>query len=178
MKLRIGALALIFSLIISLSGCQNDVNYNRQDGNKDLKTKFITSVTSDPRTSAKMTKLSEYACDIDSDSKEESIELYTAAQRNAKGEMIWDDGQKWLLVVVDENNFYPLYSDYLQLGQLYFSVDTSGEKNLPTIRMIMTTGAGLKLTEYSFDKEKAEFKMTTPYDAGALNVFFSSIPNY
>lgn len=178
MKFRIGVLALVFSLVISLSGCQKDVDNKNQVEGKDSKTKFITSVTSDPRTSGKMTKLREFAYDIDSDNKEEKIELYTAAQRDAKGEIMWDDGQKWLLVVVDENKFYPLYSDYLQLGQLYFSVDTSGEKNLPNIKMLMTTGAGLKLTEYSFDKEKAEFKMTTPYDAGALNVFYSSIPNY
>lgn len=58
--------------------------------------------------------------DVDSDGKDESVELYTSAQRGPDGLMGWDDGQRWLLLVRKEGKIFPLFNDYVQRGQIEF----------------------------------------------------------
>lgn len=49
------------------------------------------------------------------------IELYTSAQRDDRGEMMWDDGQEWALVARDGNFIYPLFEKkYVQIGEVSF----------------------------------------------------------
>lgn len=103
--------------------------------------------------------------DADLDGKDESIELYTSAQRGKDGFMEWDDGQRWLLLVSDEGNKFPLFSDYLQLGQLEFWVGifnksgiTSSNVELERHIYVMRTGNGIQLSDYYWDKQKQGFK--------------------
>lgn len=136
----------------------------------------ITAVQDDP-SGDMQTKLSEFSIDFDEDGVEEIVALYKATERYTDGEMMWDDGQQWLLVVEDDDVYYPLYKDYVQLGQCSFEVYYDDENNL-NINFIMDTGMGTKVSNYSFLKEKSGFVKKVVYDTGAINKVFSSVPLY
>jgi hypothetical protein len=171
MKIHFSVIAVILSLMILLSGCQKEDNHHENQ-------QSIAAVTNDPRQNEQMVKLKVFSFDIDSDGKAESIELYVAAEQSGTGEILWDDGQKWLLVVVDEDRYYPLYSELLQLGRLYFNVATTDGKEMPDIFALLSAGAGLKIIRYTFDKERKVFQKEISYDSGAINRYYTSIPSY
>ncbi|MDD2421695.1 MAG: hypothetical protein PHU78_06105 [Heliobacteriaceae bacterium] len=132
----------------------------------------------DPKKTERWTMLSEVYVDLNLDGKEEHLGLFTTAERDKKGNMMWDDGQKWLLVVQDEQKFYPLFSEYVQLGSVYFNVAAYGEKEPPKVTVIVSTGSDLKLTNYSYAKDKDGYQEEPLYDSKAINRIFTSLPEY
>lgn len=84
------------------------------------KVETIQAVAEGTITTENLTLLERMYEDVDSDGKDESIELYTSAQRGPDGFMEWDDGQRWLLLVRKEGEIFPLFNDYVQLGQIEF----------------------------------------------------------
>lgn len=170
---------MVLCLIFAVLGCQAKTN-DKVDSleNKEAELKIISAVEVDPRTSEYATKLSEFAYDFDLDNEEEKIELYTVAGRDEKGNMLWDDGQNWLLVVADKDKYYPLFSRYVQLGQLYFSFSTIGEDRTPVVTAFITDHCGMQTIDYVYNREKEYFQEKTVYEASDRNVFFNSIPNY
>lgn len=84
------------------------------------KVETIQAVAEGTITTENLTLLERMYEDVDSDGKDESVELYTSAQRGPDGFMEWDDGQRWLLLVRKEGEIFPLFNDYVQLGQIEF----------------------------------------------------------
>lgn len=119
-----------------------------------------------------LTLLDSVKVDIDNDNKEEIIELYTTAQRDKKGEMMWDDGQKWFLLVHDEDKEYILFDEYVQIGTLEFWVFTS--KNDYHILTLQTGSAVLKLSDYTYDIERESFVKKDIFNPEFLNVIHGS----
>lgn len=115
---------------------------------------------------AGLTLLERMYADLDNDTKDESIELYTSARRGKDGLMEWDDGQRWLLLVRDEGKGFPLFDDYVQSGQIEFWVvnfnksritgpnDVDLEKHI----YVMNTGNMMKLSDYYWDQNNLHFK--------------------
>jgi hypothetical protein len=124
-----------------------------------------------------VTKLSDFTLDLDEDGLEEKIQLYTTAGRAEDGSMAWDDGQNWLLLIEDGDNYYPLFQKYVQLGTVYFNI-WYDEKKTPKINVIVSTGAGLNVINYTYDKKENGYLSEKIYDAGNIEFMFSSIPNY
>jgi len=119
------------------------------------------------------TILDSYDYDIDGDGEEETIALYTTAQRDSNGEIMWDDGQVWLLAVHDSDKDYELYNNYLQLGSLQFYVFTSADSF--HITTVENTTAGLKLVDYIFNKEDNSFTPKIHYNIlGDVNMLHIS----
>lgn len=58
--------------------------------------------------------------DTDSDGDKESIELYTSAQIAPDGQMGWDTGHQWILLVRKGEEVFPLFDDHVQYGELQF----------------------------------------------------------
>jgi hypothetical protein len=112
------------------------------------------------------------------DNTEEKIELYTAAGRDEKEEMLWDDGQKWLLVVLKEGKAYPLLSKYVQLASVYFSVSNNAEGEVSNINIILNTGAGFSIRTYAFNTEKDGFAGGIVYTSKDTNIVHDSTPSY
>lgn len=139
---------------------------------------IIEAVKEDPRTSEYPTKLEDFSFDYDQDNKEEKIELYTAAGRYKDGNILWDDGQNWLLVVVDGDKYYKLFSGFVQLSNIYFTFSTIGEDRTPNITFIYNTQCGLQVIECLYNKEKDCFETEIVYQAPTKNVYYSSIPGY
>lgn len=132
----------------------------------------------------KLTKVSQYSYDIDDDAVQEDIILYTTAEVNDKGEIIWDDGQNWSLFVEDGEQVYKLFDQYVQLGSAYFEFSeyymNSGK--IPTITLLVSEGAQFYLRNYSYDKANKNFTQELLYtsedktDAG-ISKLFSSMPD-
>ena len=108
-----------------------------------------------------LTLLDTMDVDADNDGQDERIELFTSAKREESGKMGWDDGQRWLLLVNDEEKKFPLFDDYVQNGQLEFWVsvinkfekspplDTDLEKHI----YVLHTGNGFQLYGYLWNKQ-------------------------
>lgn len=122
---------------------------------------------------ADLSLLDSYIMDFNEDGTDETISLYTAAERDANGDMAWDDGQNWTLVVGGTDHDYLLFNDYVQLGTIKFYVYTSDDDFY--ITTIQTGTASLKLTEYRFDKESKNFVSNVKFETtGNVNMLHSS----
>ena len=128
--------------------------------------------SSDKLDTSELTLLDSTSLDFNRDGKKEVISMFTTAQRDADGEMMWDDGQKWFLLVNGEDNEYVLFDDYVQLGMLEFWVFTS--KDDYHIMTLQTGSAVLKLSDYTYDHEKGSFVKRDIFNPEFLNVIYNS----
>lgn len=119
------------------------------------------------------TLLDSYKFDINEDGTEETIGLYTTAQRDSKGEIMWDDGQIWILAVHGKDKDYELFNSYVQLGGIQFYVFTADDTF--HITTVENTTAGLKLTDYLYNKAENSFTPEIHYDVlGDVNMLYVS----
>lgn len=139
---------------------------------------IIKAIESDPRTNEYPTKLNEFSFDLDLDNEEEKIELYTAAGHGPDGKMLWDDGQKWLLVVVDNNRYYPLLSEFVQAGQVYFSLSKVGEQMISQVNVFVLTQGGMRIIDFVFNNENEYYEGEVVYRPKEKVEYYTSIPSY
>ncbi len=100
------------------------------------------------------TLLDSAATDLDGDGAPERIELYAAVERDDEGRLMWDDGQRWALVVRDGDLVYHLVNELVQLGELSFwLVDPMGGAR-PAIVVQRATGAGVRVEKFVY-RERA-----------------------
>lgn len=117
----------------------------------------------------RLTLLDDSSIDIDQDGQVESVELYTAAEKDSKGQIGWDDGQPWLLRVTDGENEYILFDDYVQLGDLNYWLYTTAENEVH-ITTMQTSGAGFLITDYKFGSEKGRFERNIVFNPKSVNL--------
>ena len=155
-------LLLAFSLSIGIIGCTK-----APIDNKVVESKEIPST--DKIDVSNLTLLDEYLFDFDEDGEEERIAMYTAAEKDENGEIVWDDGQNWLFLVQDTDKDYVLFDDYVQLGNIDFYVYTLEDDFY--IDTVQVGTANLTLKSYHYDKDKNSFIMTVPYNTtGNVNM--------
>lgn len=146
---------------------------NEDKTQKEEKEKYTAIYPStDKLDTSELTALDKFNTDIDGDGKEEAIDLYTAAQRDSKGEIAWDDGQKWFLLVRDEDKEYVLFDEYVQLGTIKFWTYTS--KDEYHILTLQDGTSVFKLCDYTYDKEKDSFIKKEIFNPEFLNVIYGS----
>ena len=117
--------------------------------------------------------LDSYIIDFDNNGTDETISLYTAAEKDSKGEIMWDDGQNWKLLVEGTDKDYVLFDDYVQLGSIKFYVYTSDDDFY--ITTIQAGTASLTITEYRFNKESNSFISNVKFETkGNVNMLHSS----
>jgi|GEM_PF-1674867 len=139
---------------------------------------YVEKVSADPKGAEGWTELAAYEGDLDGDGQDEQLLLYTSAERDSKGNIMWDDGQKWLLSVEDGSGFYPLFHEYVQLGSVYFNVAGFENSPIPKVTVLLSTGAGMTLNHYSYEPEQKGFRIEPVYDSKAVNRLFTSLPEY
>jgi hypothetical protein len=122
------------------------------------------------------TLLDSTSVDVDADGAAERIELYTAAERDRAGRVMWDDGQRWLLVVRDGEAAYPLFDGYVQLGHLAFWV-VEGVAGPPTVVVQEQTGAGIRTHGLVHDPAAGGFVRTQALEVTG-NVVHASSPAF
>lgn len=113
------------------------------------------------------TVMQDFSTNFDADDNDERITLYTSALRTA-GEMGWDDGQRWLLTVQDEEGIYVLFDDYVQMEHLEVFVYSSIEDGLFRITVMKEGHSTLKMTDYTYHSDKKVFVEEVLYDAGSI----------
>ena len=115
---------------------------------------------------ADLTLLERMYFDVLNDGRDESIELYTSAERCPDSLMGWDTGQRWLLLVRNEDKVFPLFDDWVQYGQIEFSVvafnnfQVAGPEgaDLETHIYVMQNGQSISLFDCYWDKKNQYFK--------------------
>lgn len=167
-KIKILSLLVLIFLFLGIWGCnvQEEKDSNSQEG-------LITAVD-DSISTEELTLLDAYEYDFDDDGELESIELYTRAEKDEKGEIMWDDGQEWLLLVRDGEQKYILFNQYVQLGKIQYWVYTAGKDNDFHITTIQPGSASLLLTEYTFDKDKQAFKKKEIFNPENVNLLYNN----
>lgn len=119
--------------------------------------------------------LKRYSCDLFETGEDAEIVLYTSAYTE-DGEVIWDDGQNWVLEVSDgEGGYYTLLDRYVNNGNIYFEVSEL-ENEKKAINVFIKTGAGLEVKQYTYGENG--FVETSLYNSGSINTLYSSIPYY
>lgn len=131
-----------------------------------------------------MTKTYSAAYDINSDGIEENISLYIGAQTDKHGILMLEDSNRWIFEVSDGLSAYTLYDSNISHGALYAEIseyygEDGGE--IPVLSLIKSTGAGLNITNYTYNKDgggfmKSEIFSTDKLSSGGINRISSSIP--
>ena len=165
-------------LSISLCACSND-------NTEKINNQYITSLDRLPEDYKNYTASNEYVTDLNFDKVDDRIVLYTDAELTKDG-FNKNDGNNWKLIVFDGNDskVYELFSDYVQLGNVYFQVADyfKNGKPIPTITFFESTGAGLKIINFVYEESKGFLKEII-YDSSkrsdnGINLKYSSIPIY
>lgn len=99
--------------------------------------------------------------DINNNGEDETISMYTRAEKDSNGEIMWDDGQDWIILVEGKDNDYILFNEYVQLGTIQLFVYTIEDDFY--ITTVHSGTANLKITEYKFNSETEEFEASVPF---------------
>lgn len=141
----------------------------------------ITGTEPEDRTD--WTKTYSAAYDIDGDGPEENISLYINAATDENGILMPEDSNRWIFEVNDGISIYKLFDSEISNGSLYAEIseyyDNDGE--YPVLSLIKSTGAGLNIINYTYNKdaggfEKSEVFSTDALSSGGINRISSSIP--
>lgn len=156
MKPNIKYIVLILSLMLSifLAGCMNENTENENNQIVDENKKEVIS-SSPVEDFSQLTLLESFNYDYDLDGTEEAINLYTSAQKNSDGEIMWDDGQIFKLIIHDDDKIFILFDEYVQLGKINYYVYL--ENDIFTITVISPRTASFTVTDYVFDKDTNSF---------------------
>ena len=100
------------------------------------------------------------AIDLDRDGAAELVELYAAVQRDERGRLMWDDGQRWALIVRDGDAVYPLFDGFVQLGTVAFWLVDPLDGRPPVILTEVAAGAGVRVERFIYDAEERGFVST------------------
>ena len=176
MRTQLWVLDMLLAMSLVLSGCQ--VGRSDTTTDPDTEQMIIQGCEIDPRSDASWTKIEEFEFDLTNDGQTDFIGLYTMAAQDAKGNFMWDDGQQWLLMVQAGDKFYPLLAEYVQLGNVYFTVSQEMEDLKSKITVLVPTGANLKLESFTYDVEQQGFVQEMLYDSPEDNFLYNSIPAY
>lgn len=151
-----------------------DLVENSMSENPDNNHPFLQEIVAEDVISMDgLTLLDEYIIDFNSDGYDEKIAMYVAAERNDSGEIMWDDGQRWVLVVHGDNKDYVLYDDYVQLGSIQFNVFTANDEFNIVTKSVRT--ASLDVSQYKYNESNDSFIQTIPYSVdGNVNMLHSS----
>lgn len=175
-------LLFIITVILLFSVCACD---KAAEGNKTDNIAYIAAVDTLPKDYEDYTVSNEFVTDINSDGTDDKITLYTDAELSEEG-LERNDGNTWALVVSDgaTSKVYELFSEYVQLGSVYFQVADyfKDGKPVPTITLYVSTGAGLKIMNFVYENEKG-FLTENIYDSSeksesGINLKYSTIPVY
>lgn len=186
-RFKVILMFMLFTLIISGCGKEKTPANEKPIGGVEENSHTMqveVKAQSLPASVADMIEVTSYVGDTDADGIDEKIVLATSAERNVKGEFLWNDGQNWALYVEDgQDGTYVLLNEYVQAGNVYFDVSDYYLKDgaKPVILVTVSTGAGLSIKKYAFEKERTAYIEEIVFDTknvteGGINRRFSSIP--
>lgn len=124
-----------------------------------------------------LTLLDSYSIDIYGDEEDETISMYTDAEKDPEGNIMWDDGQTWKMIVEGMSDSFILFDDYLQLASVEYFIYTIDEDFY--ISTVNSGTANLTMTEYKYNKENNTFeKAVKSNTSGNVNMIHKSISGF
>lgn len=166
------SLALL-TLVLSV-GCMNP-EPEKPDSNQPEKNKKFIEASKELRDINELTLLDEYEIDLEGDGQMENVQMYTAAQKDPSGNIMWDDGQNWLLTVRGEDREYVLFEGYVQLGEIKYWAYTAGSDSKLHITTLQPGSASLQLMDFAYDSDKDGFEGTEIFNPENVNLMHSSV---
>ena len=153
-------LAILFlSVFCLLIGCQ------QSDAGLDTGSVQITPADQVHVESLTLLERIEYS--LVPEEKRASVELYTSAPIADDGQMGWDSGDQWTLLVRQEEQVFLLYDEYVQYGEVQFwisSLNTNEVESPETedldhhIYVMVTTGVGFTMYDYVWNGAEGCFQ--------------------
>lgn len=127
--------------------------------------------------------MAQYEFDFNGNGEDDILTLYTSAQRDKKGDMMWDDSQWWVLELkADNENGVRNLFDARVSGSVYMNVsDFYGEDSQKVVTLFISGNSSDEIREYRFDKEN--YTQTIAYTtnkaaAEGISKLYSSVPAY
>lgn len=103
-----------------------------------------------------------------------TVRIYTSAE-TIDGEIIWDDGQQWVVEISDtDGGYYVLMDQFITNGSVYFDVTEADGKT--AVNVFTKSCTGMDIKQYTYGKNG--FIETTLYSPGTANMLYSSLPDY
>jgi len=163
---------------------ENDVPEKKKEETEtkgeDKKTNTLTKVKKKGSSSAEgMNEIKTYSGFISSEDDEDEITLYTDADEE-DGEIMWDDGNEFLLEIKSaDGEYYTLFDGRVSLGYIYFDVADIDGKMYVLVKNISTASLDTDV----FTVKDGVWYETNELDLNDLknsdiNVFYSSAPGY
>lgn len=143
-------------------------------GSEDVDVEETTTISKEEKFNTEdLTLLDSFNVDVTGNGIEEIISMYTDAEKGPDGEIMWDDGQDWVILVEGEDGDYVLFNEYVQIGSIDFFVYTIDEDFY--VSTLQSGTANLSLTEYKFNRDKEEFKSSVKFATeGNVNMIYTS----
>lgn len=98
--------------------------------------------------------------------------MYTSAQKDSDGSYLWDDGNKWVIEVEKDGEYYTLLNKYVQCGTVNY-VTGEDEKGECVITAVTGTNTCLTIEKYTYNG--TAFEGQTVYNSGILNIKGSTL---
>lgn len=126
--------------------------------------------------------LGQYAVKIEGIDEDAEVNLYTSAERDKKGELMWDDSQEWVLDVETAFGTYVLYDERIN-GQAYMKVIKSynDDSDETIINLHIYANTYNEIREYRFGGEFFEERIlytTDETSTQGISELYTSIPSY
>jgi len=159
---KLFALPPALLLVFSLAACGGTPDSGRQNSTASER---ITPAEQVNVESLTLLERTEYA--FASDGEDAGVELYTSAAVAEDGQMGWDTGEQWTLLVRQGEQVFPLYDEYVQYGEVQFWISSLNPKDIDSpeteelehhIYVAVTAGAGFTMYDYAWDPDDGCFQ--------------------
>ena len=111
--------------------------------------------------------------DVTGDVVIDQINLYTSAVKDEAGNIMWDDGQYFLVSLNDGERTFILFNERVQIGRVYYSIFNSDENGL---FVTVSTFAGISFIEFTYSQEEKYFISKTVFETGDINIIHNTLP--
>jgi hypothetical protein len=116
--------------------------------------------------------------DVDGDGADEGIQLLATVERNERGELLWEDGHHWAVIVADDSVRYPLFERFLPRVRAELLVLRQDADDAPVI-VVRTTPTSctpeeqtfaLSVAKFTFDRVRGGFVEEAEVEASGTGV--------
>lgn len=166
--LALVAISLVYVYSSEKNPTDNEPNQNIETNNE-VDNQTIEPIFAGDVDISQYTLLEEYIVDFNNDAVEEKVKLYAQVGVSEDGEYMWDDGQKWLLLVISGKNTYVIFDNYVQLGRLDVKLYEYGEDNSIHLTTVLEVGAAYVIKDYTYNADQNVFEEELIFEKSNIN---------
>lgn len=111
--------------------------------------------------------------DLTGDGAMDEVKLYTSALKDDSGNIMWDDGQFFIVLVQAGEKTFELFNERIQIGRVYYSVFDGDEAGL---FITVSTYAGIRFEKFTYSSEDNNFTHKIAFDTDDTNIIHSNMP--